>query len=158
MTPQAENEKLYQLLSNAFVQLPHCRLLGFELVGTDARCPVLKVDWRDELVGNPVTGVLHGGVITTLVDTTSAMAVAACLASLETFATLDLRIDYLKAATPGKAVYCRAECYRLAQQIAFTRAVCYHDDPADPVAHSVATFMRDSMPLPEAVKQQAGQA
>ena len=157
MTPQAENGKLYQLLSNAFVQLPHCRLLGFELVGTDVRSPVLKVDWRDELVGNPVTGVLHGGVITTLIDTTSAMAVAACLSMLETFATLDLRIDYLKAATPGKAVYCRAECYLLAQQIAFTRAVCYHDDPNDPVAHGIATFMRESMPVPDEVKARVEQ-
>ena len=153
MTPKVENFELYQLLSNAFILLPHCKLLGFEMVGTDVRSPVLKVEWREDLVGNPVTGVLHGGVITTLVDTASAVAVAACLASVESFATLDLRIDYLKAATPGKAVYCRAECYRLAKQIAFTRAVCYHDDPADPVAHGVATFMRAATPLPKALQE-----
>lgn len=153
MTPQVENTELYQLLSNAFILFPHCKLLGFEMVGTDMRSPVLKVEWREDLVGNPVTGVLHGGVITTLVDTTSAMAVAASLASVESFATLDLRIDYLKAAEPGRTVYCKAECYRLAQQIAFTRAVCYHDDPADPVAHSVATFMRDSTPLPRELQK-----
>ena len=81
-------------------------------------------------------------------NTTSAIAVTAHMSELETIATLDLRIDYLKAATPGKAIYCTAECYRLASQIAFTRAVCYHDSPDDPIAHGVATFMRDSNPKP----------
>lgn len=106
-----------------------------------------------------VTGVLHGGVITTSGRHHQRHG-GGCLLGLagNLRHARSAHQDYPKAATPGKAVYCRAECYRLAQQIAFTRAVCYHDDPADPVAHSVATFMRDSMPLPEAVKQQAGQA
>ncbi|WP_024302741.1 PaaI family thioesterase [Pseudogulbenkiania sp. MAI-1] len=149
------NPKVFEPMGQLFVSLPHCVTLGFQFLGADGRKPVLKVDWREDLVGNPATGVLHGGVITSLVDTTSAVSVTAHLERFETIATLDLRIDYLKAATPGKAIYCQAECYRLASQVAFTRAVCYHDTPDDPIAHGVATFMRESSPLPMLQEGQA---
>lgn len=148
MSAQPANLKVLEALSALFVSLPHCQTLGFQYLGTEDRKPVLKVDWREDLVGNPATGVIHGGVITSLVDTTSAIAVTAHLPDFETIATLDLRIDYLRAAEPGKAIHCRAECYRLASQIAFTRAVCYHDDVNQPIAHGVATFMRGSSSKP----------
>jgi uncharacterized protein (TIGR00369 family) len=141
------NVEVFATMSELFVSLPHCKTLGFEFIGREGRKPILKVEWREDLVGNPALGVLHGGVITSLVDTTSAVAVVAQLADYESIATLDLRIDYLRAATPGKPIFCRAECYRLANQIAFTRAVCYHDSADDPIAHGVATFMRESSPL-----------
>lgn len=147
-TSAPANDRVYAVLSEVFVTLPHCRALGFVQVGTSGRKPTLKVDWREDLVGNPASGVVHGGVITSLVDTCSAISVTAHLSDFETIATLDLRIDYLKAATPGRAIFCTAECYRLANQVAFTRAVCYHDSPDAPIAHGVATFMRESSPVP----------
>ncbi|WP_434627065.1 PaaI family thioesterase [Chromobacterium sp. CV08] len=148
MIPTPANPRVLEMMSQLFVSFPHCATLGFEYVGTEGRKPTLQLAWREGLVGNPATGILHGGVITSLVDTCSAIAVTAQLPGLETIATLDLRIDYLKSATPGKAIRCTAECYRLASQIAFTRAVCYHDDPSDPIAHGVATFMRESSRTP----------
>ena len=56
-------------------------------------------------------------------------------------ATLDLRIDYLKPATPGRDVVARAHCYKLTRDIAFVRGVAFHDDEADPIATSAGTFM-----------------
>jgi uncharacterized protein (TIGR00369 family) len=144
------NEKVYAALSELFVSLPHSRTLGFRLAGTVGRKPTLMADWHEDLVGNPASGIVHGGIITSLVDTCSAISVTAHLADFEAIATLDLRIDYLKAATPGRAIYCTAECYRLANQVAFTRAVCYHDSESEPIAHGVATFMRESSPVPMA--------
>lgn len=141
------NAEVFATMSELFVSLPHCKTLGFQYVDCDGRKPIVKVDWRVDLVGNPATGVIHGGAITSLVDTTSAISVMAQLPEFETIATLDLRIDYLRAATPGKPIFCRADCYRLANQIAFTRAVCYHESADDPIAHGVATFMRESSPL-----------
>lgn len=148
MIPTPANQQVLEAMSELFASFPHCRTLGLQYVGTDGRKSTMKLDWREDLVGNPATGILHGGVITSLVDTTSAISVTAQLPEAETIATLDLRIDYLKAATPGKPIFCTAECYRLASQIAFTRAVCYHDAPSDPIAHGVATFMRESSRTP----------
>jgi acyl-coenzyme A thioesterase PaaI-like protein len=56
-------------------------------------------------------------------------------------ATLDLRIDYMKPATPGRDLLARAECYKVTRNVAFVRGVAYHDDPSDPIATTVATFM-----------------
>ena len=61
-------------------------------------------------------------------------------------ATLDLRIDYLRAAEPGRDVVCHATCYKRTRNVAFTRAIAYHDDPADPIASSVGTFMLSTKP------------
>ena len=56
-------------------------------------------------------------------------------------ATLNLRIDYLRAAMPGRTVTGRGECYRLTRSIAFVRGQAHDGDPADPVAHVAGTFM-----------------
>ncbi|MCG9051676.1 PaaI family thioesterase [Laribacter hongkongensis] len=135
---------LFNHMQSWFVSLPHCATLGIRFVDIVDKQPCYAIDWREDLVGNPATGVLHGGVITSLIDTTSALSIFPHLPDAEAIATLDLRIDYLKPAIPGQTVYCRAECYKLARQVAFTRAVCHHGDASAPIAHGVATFMRAS--------------
>ena len=84
---------------------------------------------------------MHGGAITALLDGCSGAAVFASLTELVPIATLDLRIDYLKPAAPGKSVIGKATCYKMTRNVAFTRAVAYQDDPEDVIAHSVGTFM-----------------
>ena len=115
---------LFNHMQSWFVSLPHCATLGIRFVDIVDKQPCYAIDWREDLVGNPATGVLHGGVITSLIDTTSALSIF--------------------PPTPGQTVYCRAVCYKLARQVAFTRAVCHHGDASDPIAHGVATFMRAS--------------
>ena len=56
----------------------------------------MRVAYRAELVGNPETGVVHGGVITTLLDSVCGLAVFSSFTQMRPVATLDLRIDYLK--------------------------------------------------------------
>lgn len=102
---------------------------------------VLRVPYDERLVGNPDTGVLHGGVITTILDNASGMAVQSTFEQWISIATLDLRIDYMRPATAGQTVFARAECYRLTRSIAFARAVAYHADPSDPVATAQGAFM-----------------
>ena len=59
----------------------------------------------------------------------------------QSMATLDIRIDYMKPATPNIDLLVTAECYKQTKTIAFVRAVAYHEKEDDPVATSVATFM-----------------
>jgi acyl-coenzyme A thioesterase PaaI-like protein len=61
-------------------------------------------------------------------------------------ATLDLRIDYMRAAEPGLDIHARAHCYKLTHTIAFVRATAYDRDPDDPVATAQAAFMLGAAP------------
>ena len=123
--------------------IPHCGELGVRITAFEADGVVMELDYQDRLVGNPATGVLHGGVITVLADTVSGMTVYAAIQKMTSIATLDLRIDYLKPATPRRTLIARAECYKATRSIAFTSGTVYHD-ANDPIASVVATFMLNS--------------
>jgi uncharacterized protein (TIGR00369 family) len=121
--------------------VPHNHALGMKVISI-ARAEILvELPYDAKLVGNPDTGTLHGGAITALLDGASGAAVFAALAAFIPIATLDLRIDYLRPAEPGQAVIAKATCYKVTRNVAFTRAVAYHDDIDDPIAHAVGTFM-----------------
>ncbi len=142
----------WQLAERFFDRLPHGRLIGLTPVAVEPDAVTARLPYQPELVGNPDTGVLHGGAITTLVDQTSGVAVLVALNQGEAIATLDLRLDYLRAAQPERDVYARACCYRLTPHIAFTQCSVYQEDSDRPVAMSMATFMRASDSGPSLVE------
>ncbi len=141
------DDNLGDLLGQRFLdQIAHSRELGLEMIRVDQGSVTMRLPYSDKLVGNPETGVLHGGAITTLIDNAAGAAVFAAIRKARPIGTLDLRIDYLKPVTPGRDVFTLAECYKVTRQIAFVRAIAYHEDPDDPVANCVATFMLDIVP------------
>lgn len=140
----AEGERRRERVRALIANIPHNLALGISPIEVLPGEALLQLPYDEKLVGNPDTGVIHGGVITTLLDVTSGTAVYAALDELVPIATLDLRIDYLRAADPGKTVFARATCYKKTRNVAFTRAVAYHDDPEDPIAHAVGTFMQST--------------
>jgi len=121
--------------------VPHNQALGMRILEITATEVTFELPYDPKLVGNPDTGTVHGGAITALLDACSGVAVLGALAERVPIATLDLRIDYLKPAEPGKSVIGKATCYKVTRNVAFTRAVAYQDDPDDVIAHSVGTFM-----------------
>jgi len=134
-------------MTRAFVQgIPHNQALGMRALEVTARGARFELPYDERLVGNLETGTLHGGAITALLDACSGAAVFVALAKFVPIATLDLRIDYLRPAEPGRSVIGQATCYKLTRNVAFTRAVAYHDDPDDAIAHSVGTFMLSTKP------------
>ena len=86
---------------NAMIQdfVPHNRSLGLEVVRVRQREVWVRLPYRAELVGNPETGVLHGGAVSSMMDAASGLAVMSRLGRGGSIATLDLRIDYLKPAS-----------------------------------------------------------
>lgn len=134
--------------SRFFDSIPHSRRIGLSVTGLGRRTFSARVDYRDELVGNPWRGTLHGGVITTLIDQTSGAAAFFSRSPPELVATLDLRVDHFRAAEPGLPVHARAECYHLTRHVAFVRCIAYDRSEDDPVATGVSAFMRNgSVPL-----------
>lgn len=102
----------------------------------------LGMPWREDLVGDPETGVLASGPIISLLDNATSMAVWALRGAFRPQVTLDLRIDYVRAAAPGKAVIAWAECYQLKRSMAFVRGIAHDGDIADPVAHAAGIFIQ----------------
>lgn len=127
---------------------PHMRELGIQFLEAGGGVAVGMVPYREDLVGDPMTGILHGGVVTTLLDSTGGAAVFSALDGPLPIATLDLRIDYLRASTPQAPLYARVECYKLTHHVAFARGTAYNSDPNDPVASMSATFMLRTQAVP----------
>lgn len=100
----------------------------------------MRLPYDARLIGDPATGVIAGGAVTTLLDHTCGQAVWAALSDFLPIATLDLRIDYMRAAEPGLDVWARANCYKLTRHIGFVRATAYDKDAEDPVATAQAAF------------------
>ncbi len=101
----------------------------------------LGMDWREDLVGDPDTGIMASGPIISLLDNTTSLSVWTRMGMFLPQVTLDLRIDYTRAAAPGKPVIARAECYQVRRSMAFVRGIAHDGDAADPVAHVVGVFM-----------------
>lgn len=121
--------------------IPQNKALGLQVVAVRKGVATMRMEWQPHLVGNLQTGVLFGGALTTMIDACCGLAVGTMLTEPSPFATLDLRIDYIKPATPRQAVITEATCYKLTSNVAFTRAVAHHGDPDDPIASSAGTFM-----------------
>lgn len=131
---------------------PHMRELGIRFVYANDGMAIGELPYRADLVGDPATGILHGGVVTTLLDSTAGAAVMSALRLPVPIATLDLRIDYLRPSTPHARLRARVECYKVTSQVAFARGTAYNTDENDPVASMTATFMLHTQSLPHTVK------
>lgn len=100
-----------------------------------------SLPYQSVFVGDIESGVIHGGVVTAMLDESCGMAVQLALDGSRSIATLDLRIDYQKPAKPGLAIKAHAICYQLTRSIAFVRATAYQETEQDPVATAAACFM-----------------
>ncbi len=127
-------------------QLAQCRELGVETLEASEHHVLLTLPYDPRLIGYPDSGVIHGGVITTLMDTACGAAVMTAIyhqsGEVELSPTLDLRVDYMKPAQPGKPVFGFAECFKMSATVAFVRAIAYQDSMDAPVAQAVGSFMR----------------
>lgn len=122
------------------VALPHAQALGMSLTELSGGEAEIAMPYADILIGDPVTGVVHGGAVSALMDTCCGAAVMSHPRNLSQTATIDLRIEYLRPAVPGKEIRARATCYHVTRSIAFVRATA--DDAAGegPVAMATGTF------------------
>lgn len=101
----------------------------------------LELPWRADLVGEDSREVLASGPIVSLMDMASGLSIWTRLGQFRPIATLDLRVDYLRAAAPRGSVIGRATCYRTTRSAAFVHGIAHEGDLDDPVARIQGVFM-----------------
>jgi uncharacterized protein (TIGR00369 family) len=134
-------QELIVRVKDLFVnQIPFNKTLGLELKIDDSDKTLIRLQMRDELIGNFLQGSLHGGVISAVLDVMGGLTAfldilkksgdrptEEQLQRLSPFGTVDLRIDYLR---PGRGKFFEASgsVLRTGNKVAVTRMELHNDE------------------------------
>jgi uncharacterized protein (TIGR00369 family) len=117
-------------------QVPFNKVLGLEVESADPVAPQLRFAMRPELIGNTRRGILHGGVISAVLDVTAGFALMLALGKhsapgekleFPNIGTIDLRVDYLRPGR-GKHFIATGRVVRLGNRIAVTHMELVNDE------------------------------
>ncbi|WP_300512859.1 PaaI family thioesterase [Aliiroseovarius sp.] len=139
-------EKKAEIAKRFTEAIPHSKALGMELTRIGNGEAFIEMPYDERFIGDPRTGVIHGGAVSALLDTCCGASVMSHSRAPAITATIDLRIDYMRPATPGQKIRAHATCYRVTKSVAFVRAVAMDDDDDRPVATAAGTFTADHAP------------
>lgn len=128
--------KLIKMMTNN----GHNRLIGSHYHAHGKGWCELALPYRPELASDAATGILASGPIFTLMDMATSLSIWLKTGTFQPQATLDLRIDYLRPASPGNMVVGRGECYKVSRSVAFVRGQAHDGDPERPIAHVAGTY------------------
>lgn len=128
----------FEMAARALGSLPFSQLIGMRLVGLKLDEATIAVDMRDDL--RQPSGVLHGGVTATLIDTAMAFAVRTRLPFEAATATIDLTVHYVRPHTSGP-VTCVAKNVRAGKRI-FTVSAEVFNEEGKLIATGLSTYTR----------------
>lgn len=135
------NQETKAEMTKAFIeQMPFSKALGLRVEQIGDGKAEISMPFNPALVGDPERGVVHGGAVSALMDTCGGAAAICHPAAGEMTATINLRIDYMRAAAPGTRITARAECFHVTRAVAFIRAVATDSQDDSPMAVGTGTF------------------
>ncbi len=141
------SDQLTQRATRFVSVLPHCRLLNMTVEYADGEKGILKLPYSEAIIGNPDNGIVAGGSLTTLMDTACGTAAFNCFEDGEVCPTLDLRMDYHRAAKPGENLIGEARVIKRANSLVFTQGEVRQESDNVVVATCTANFMRIGLRL-----------
>lgn len=124
-----------------FDAIPHAHALGMEIGTFEDGNATMSMPYDTRFIGDPKTGVIHGGAVFALLDTCCGLAVVSHPDQKGITATIDLRVDYMRPASPNQRIRAEATCYNVTRSVAFVRAVALDDNDDKPVATATGTFV-----------------
>ena len=123
-----------------FMNLPFSKFLGLTLDRLGNGEATMTMPYQKKLIGDPKSGVIHGGVVTTLLDSCCGAAVMTAGDPKFPTATIDLRIDYMRPAEPLRLIKAEAKCYRVTTSVVFVSATAQDGTKETPVATATGAF------------------
>ncbi|KJY97945.1 thioesterase family protein [Pseudoalteromonas ruthenica] len=139
-------------LSQLFAQMPFNQLLAMEIKELDGESASIELPWSSQLIGNPQQQILHGGVISSLLDTVGGLLAAASVidkfgpaemlsaqSRLATLGTIDLRTDYLRPGK-GERFIATAMLIRSGNKVCVCRMEL-HNDQGVQIAYGTGTYL-----------------
>ena len=134
-------EKKKKAVRDFFAILPHSQSLGMGIDFIRDGEVGMSMPYDSRLIGDPQTKVIHGGAVFALLDTCCGAAAMSHPDQVGQTATIDLRVDYMRPATPNQRIKAIATCYNLTKNVAFVRAVALDDNEKKPVAMAAGVFV-----------------
>lgn len=115
---------------------PFNQWLNFTFLKAEDEGIELKATWREDWVVNPERRYTHGGILAAIVDVAADYAIAAQLG--RPVPTIDIRVDYHKAAMPGDLT-AKARVVRMGSQYSTAEASVF-DSQGSLVASGRGTY------------------
>ena len=133
-------QKVFDLLADIYEnQMPFNRLLGVQVETLSFAETRVRIDMKDEFVGNHVRKILHGGVISSVLDLTGGLIASVELIKniardqseelierLTQIGTINLHVDYLRAGK-GAFFIASGSVLRKGNKVAVIRTEMHND-------------------------------
>jgi uncharacterized protein (TIGR00369 family) len=139
-TPLEITDELHTAITGYFDRVPFNHLLGLQVEELSAEKVSMRMPMKNDLIGNYIHGILHGGAIATVLDVVGgAMAMIGALgrhqhlpltermSKLSRLGTIDLRVDYLRPGR-GESFLATAVLLRSGNKVAVVRAELHAND------------------------------
>ena len=146
-------DELKQAVSSFFQRIPFNNVIGIEIDQLSPELVLMSFAMKDELIGNFIQGILHGGVISSVLDVAGgAIALIGAferhqhlsgserMARLSKLGTIDLRVDFLRPGR-GKRFTASAVLLRSGNKVAVVRSELHNDD-GELIAVGTGTYLR----------------
>lgn len=153
MGSPSEDKDIVSLIHEIFTEkVPFNEWLGLKIESISPNLVKTSFEMRHDLLGNSKRSMLHGGIVSSVLDATGGLAVFISILekmqvkTLEetkrvarSFSTIDLRVDFLRPGI-GKRFAVSAYPLRTGKKVVVTRSEL-HNEEKDLIAAGIASYL-----------------